>query len=93
MRKQRLLAGAIVVLCGCGGKPTSNRFLAATSPSPTSPPPLREAWTAMGTVFHTNYLVCRGCVVEVVDGGRAGTSTLTETTAGFQLTCPTNRRR
>lgn len=88
MRKERLLAGAIVVLCGCGGNPTSNRFVPPTSPSPTSPTPLKETWTAMGAVFHTNYVVCRGCVVEVVDGARAGTSTLTDNDGRFSLEVP-----
>jgi hypothetical protein len=88
VRKQRLLAGAIVVLCGCGGNPTSNKSFPPTSPSPISPTPLRETWTAMGTVFHANYLVCGGCVVEVVDGPRAGTSTLTDNNGKFSVDVP-----
>ena len=89
MRKQRLLAGALLVLCACGERPTSN-IVSPTSNivSPTSPTALKGAWTARGLVFHTNYQVCRGCVVEVVDGARAGMRTLTDSTGSFSIPLP-----
>jgi len=89
VRKQRLLAGAIVMLWGCGGNPTSNISIPLPSPTAPAPPgptePLRETWTARGLVFHTNYLVCRSCVVEVVGGPRAGTTTLTDDRGIFSV--------
>jgi len=83
VRKRQLLASAIVALCGCGGNPTSNSAF-----PPTSPIPVRATWTARGLVFYTNYLVCSGCVVEVVDGAGAGTTTLTDNVGRFSVDVP-----
>ena len=80
MRKQRLLAGAIVVLSGCSESPSPK-----IGP-PTSPTAL--TWAVKGHVSHTNYLACRGCVVEVVDGARAGTSTFTDSNGSFSIDVP-----
>ena len=90
MRKQRLLAGVIVVLSGCGGNSSSGIIVPPTSPTPppTSPTPASQTWAAQGIVFHTNHLVCGGCVVEVVDGARAGTSTLTDSRGRFSVDVP-----
>ena len=81
MRTPRILAGAIVVLSGCSDNPSSKMVVPPISPAPLT-------WTVKGHVSHTNFLACRGCVVEVVDGARAGTSTLTDGNGSFSVDVP-----
>ena len=91
MQKPRLLAVAIVVLSGCRENPGSKIFVPPTSPTPpppTSPTPLSQTWAAKGIVFHTNYQVCRDCVVEVVEGAGAGTNRLTDSRGHFSVDVP-----
>ena len=88
MRKQQILAGALILLSGCGD-PSSKSVTGPTVASPTviNPPPSSQTWLAQGIVFHTDFQVCGGCVVEVVDGPRAGT-TLADSKGQFSVDVP-----
>lgn len=84
-----------VVFSACSGsdEATPTAPSAPSSPSapvPPSPPTSGPGtWVVKGKVFQdTNRLVCRGCVVEMVDGARDGTNTLTDSNGSFSVDVP-----